>query len=69
MKTVRIRMVVEYDISVEDGLSDADIEFNRNDGTWCANNAITELAEIFEADDAACMCPVARFEVIKGVKQ
>ncbi len=55
-------VVVEYKFTVclefPVDFSDKDIEFNRNDSTWCANNALMELDNTCEA--GRCLCP--RFE-------
>jgi len=35
------------------------VEFHRNEGSWCAGNAITELSKMFEG---ANVCPCSIFE-------
>jgi len=61
-KKVKIRMIVEYEASVPASWDKNQIEFHRNDGTWCANNAIEE----FDREDVSCMCGNAEFEYIGG---
>ena len=63
-KKVKVRMVVEYVVDVPASWGKDMIEFHRNDGSWCANNAITELEELFDQDDAPCMCNAATFEYL-----
>lgn len=59
-KTVRVRMVVEYDIEVP-AFWDSDlVESHRNEGSWCADNAIEELQKIQEID--GCLCHRTHFE-------
>lgn len=62
-RTVVIRMVVEYVIDVPEHWTPKDIEFHRNDGSWCADNALEELAELRGED--GCICSLARFEYVR----
>lgn len=64
-RKVRIRMTVEYDINVPAHWDKGRIEFHRNDGTWCADNALDELAA--EASREGCLCPHTRFEYVREV--
>lgn len=47
--TITRKVVVEYAftlvIDFPQTWDKEDIEFNRNEGTWCANNALAELLE------------------------
>lgn len=56
-------MVVEYVALVADVFSPEDVERHRNDGSWCASNALRELSEYVEAGD--CLCNRAKFEVLR----
>lgn len=63
-RKVRVRMTVEYDIEVP-AFWDADrIEFHRNEGSWCADNALPELEAFFTGGDHPCMCDATRFEYL-----
>lgn len=64
VRRVRVRMTVEYEVEVPASWDAEAIEFHRNDGSWCANNAISELDAIFGAEDAECMCGAARFAYV-----
>lgn len=59
-KKVKVRMTVEYEVYVPASWDSHDIEFHRNDGSWCSGNAIDELAEAF-ADQDGCMCNATTF--------
>lgn len=61
-KTVRIRMTVEYDVECPASWEKHNIEFHRNDGSWCANNALDELASL--GADSGCLCYHATFELV-----
>lgn len=63
-RRVRIRMTVEYEVDVPACWTDEDIEFHRNDGTWCANNALTELDALFGSEDGPCLCVAAKFAYV-----
>jgi hypothetical protein len=54
-KRVKVRATIEYEIEVPASFGQAAIEFQRNDGTWCADNMIRELEALKEAD--GCLCP------------
>lgn len=61
-KRVKIRMVVEYEIEAPNCWGKYDIEFQRNEGSWCADNAIYELQKLSE--DSGCICGHVEFEYI-----
>ena len=64
-KKVKLRMTVEYDVDVPAYWDKKQIESHRNDGSWCANNALVELEELFCTDgDGPCLCSVAEFEYL-----
>jgi hypothetical protein len=63
-KKVKVRMIVEYEIEVPNHWDKEDIEFHRNDGSWCADNAIDELQEKFNNPDSSCMCLHSKFEYL-----
>lgn len=62
-KTVKVRAIIEYDVRVPSDWDKAQVEFHRNDGSWCADNMIGELEEAVEANH--CLCGIVRFEMIK----
>lgn len=61
-KKVRVRMIVEYEISVPADWSKNQIEFHRNESRWCADNAISELENLAEKN--GCICDFTTFEYI-----
>lgn len=60
-KTVKVRVVIEYDVSVPRYWTKHDIEFHRNQGSWCSSNLIGELQAISED---RCLCWRAEFECL-----
>jgi hypothetical protein len=74
-RTVRIRATVEYDLEVPADMSDRDIEFHRNEGTYCSDRLVTELQEQVATEGIAydeegyrpCMCGVTTFEVLDAL--
>lgn len=65
-KRVKVRMAVEYEIEVPASWGKDQIEFQRNEGSWCSNNALDELDRAFGKDDGPCMCGATTFEYIGG---
>lgn len=63
-KTVTIRAIIEYPIEVPHSWTKDDIEFHRNEGTWCSDNMLDELKEIID-EGHACLCGISRFEVVE----
>lgn len=59
-RTVTIRMILEYPVKVPHSWDKDDIEFHRNDGTWCGDNAVQELEQL--PDDF--ICQHAKFEYV-----
>lgn len=69
-KKVRVRLTVEYEVEVPADWDKEMVEFHRNESSWCANNLISELDEIFDHEDgSSCMCHAAHFEYIGEVSQ
>lgn len=68
MKTVRVKATVEYDVQVPESMTKADIEFHRNEGTWCADSLVDELKEQVRSEDGEpyrpCMCGLVSVEVL-----
>lgn len=56
---VRIRLVEEFPVSWSEG----DIEFSKNESTWCASNIIDRLEEIVKT--GKCLCDVTEVKYIK----
>lgn len=73
-RTVRIRATVEYDLEVPEDWTDKDIEFHRNEGTYCSDRLVDELQSQAATEGIAydeegyrpCMCGVTTFEVLDG---
>ncbi|QEE24483.1 hypothetical protein CS053_08210 [Rhodanobacter glycinis] len=66
-KKVVVRMIVEYEVEVPQEWNAAQVEFHRNAGSWCSNNAMRELEELQEAQ--GCLCHAARFEYVKDASE
>ena len=62
-KRVKVRMTVEYEVEVPARWDKEQIEFHRNEGSWCSDNALAELEEL-EGD--GCLCPITEFEYLGG---
>lgn len=61
-KRVRVRYTFEVDINVPYAWGKEQIEFHRNDSSWCADNAIQELENQAEQ---GCLCPRFSAEFVR----
>jgi hypothetical protein len=60
-KVVKVRAIIEYEIDVPNSWGASSVEFQRNEGSWCAGNIIGELEKI---SDDGCLCDRVRFEYV-----
>ena len=63
-KRVKVRMIVEYEVDVPAFWDKERIEFHRNDGSWCADNALAELRKLSKQD--GCLCAKTAYQYIGG---
>ena len=63
-KKVLVKMTVTYPVEVPSHWDKQDVEFYRNEASWCARNALDELLEIYGED--GCMCNDTHFECLGG---
>lgn len=63
-KRVKVRCIIEYEVSVPSFWDDEGVRFHRNDASWCADNLLHELSDVAEA--GGCLCELTRFEVLDG---
>lgn len=61
-KQVVVRATIEYTITVPHSWKKEDIEFHRNEGSWCSNNMIPELEALSEHN---CLCPYTEFMYLR----
>lgn len=60
-RTVTVRATIEYVIAVPEDWDADQIEFHRNEGSWCADNLLDEL----KADgDKGCLCHRTSFQFL-----
>jgi len=66
-KKVKVKLTVEYEVEVPSFWNKDNIEFHRNESSWCADNAMDELIEVFDIDnEESCMCGHLNFEYVGG---
>ncbi len=74
-KKVKVRVTVEYEIEVPRKWTKENIEFHRNEGTWCADNMVAELEGVMgsswdsEEEYRPCLCGAVKYEVIDEITQ
>src|SRR5688572_17000869 len=61
-KKVLVRAIVEYEIEVPYSWDKEQIEFQRNEGSWCASNMLQELENL--DTDEHCLCPNVTYEFV-----
>lgn len=61
-KRVKVRYSFEIELLQPHHWDKGRIEFHRNDGSWCAVNAIRELEGL--TSEGQCLCPVFNCEVL-----
>lgn len=61
-KKVKIKLTAEYEIDVPNNWDKNQIEFHRNEGSWCSTNIINELQDI--SDNGGCLCGIVRSEYL-----
>ena len=62
-RTVVVRYSVEMVIRVPEDWDQGNIEFHRNEGSWCANNFIDEVSNL--KDRVNCVCPFVSAEYLR----
>jgi len=66
-KKVKVRLTVEYEIEVPADWDKEQIEFSRNESSWCSTNAIDELKSLFDNSDnktEKCMCGCSEYRYL-----
>lgn len=66
-KRVKVRCTIEYEVEVPSFWDQTQIEFHRNDGSWCADNLLRELEQVAEA--GGCLCDITRFELLEDANE
>jgi len=65
VKKVRLRYVFEADVTTPHHWDEQHILYHRNDGSWCADNALDDLEKAGEAD--GCLCSSFKCEFVEVV--
>jgi hypothetical protein len=57
-KRVRVKAIIEYEIDVPAHWSKEDVEFSRNESSWCADNIVGDLERHIQKmnERGFCMC-------------
>lgn len=48
---INVQVALSYEITVPANWTADDVEYHRNEGSWCADNALSEFAEL-----GGCLC-------------
>lgn len=72
-KSVTVRLVLDLVIVVPRHWDKDDIEFARNDGSWCKNNLLRDLGDWVDRTDkdegARCACEGGRIEFLRNATE
>lgn len=60
-KKIKLRVTIEYKTDTDASFNREEIEFLRNEGTWCASNALDEIHKSLAGE---CLCGKAKFEYL-----
>lgn len=66
-KKVRVRMTVEYEIAVPASWELERVNYQRNESSWCATNALDELQDLSESRENGCLCDNIHFEALEDL--
>ena len=62
-RTVVVKMEIDLVVAVPESWTPEEIEFHRNDGSWCSSNVLGELKRLAKAKD--CICEFTRFQFVR----
>jgi len=63
-KKAIVRAVIEYEVNVPHFWSKEDIEFHRNESSWCSSNLLNEL-RIYIDKEERCLCSITKFQCLE----
>jgi hypothetical protein len=66
-KDVVVKFEIEIPVRVPAFWTEEQVEFHRNQGTWCASNVLDELEKIEK--DNGCLCQQAEFSFVKETSE
>ena len=66
-KKVVVKATIEYEIEVPNFWTAEDIEFHRNESSWCSNNIIEELEDTRRK--LGCLCECIEFEFVRETEE
>ena len=63
---VTVRAIIEYDVFVPAAWTADQIEFHRNEGSWCASNGVREIERVAKRLEAEnnCPCGTMKYEFV-----
>lgn len=63
-RTVLVRATIEYVVDVPDDWTQEQIEFHRNESSWCGTNMVSELDRL-DGDDEDTVCRRVNFDYVR----
>jgi hypothetical protein len=65
-RKVKVSAVIDYEIEVPAHWGKEEIEFHRNEGSWCASNLIDEIVALSDIDGCLCSSTEFKFVAVAG---
>jgi hypothetical protein len=62
-KRVKVRATIEYEIDVPASWDKEQVEFHRNEGSWCSDNMLADLECLMH--DGGCLCGIVEYEMLQ----
>ena len=66
-KKVKIKYIFEIDVDVPHFWTKENIEFHRNESSWCAENALEEISIAANSEGYSCCCHIFEAEYLKDI--
>lgn len=63
---VKLRAIIEFEVEAPHYWTKKEIEFHRNEGTWCAGNLPNDIEE-YRNNTESCMCRETTIEFVEVV--
>lgn len=67
-RTVVIKLEVEYVVDVPDSWEEDDIDFHRNESSWCSDNGIEEIQDMLKRTKG-CLCGKCSWSYVREANE
>lgn len=64
-RTVVVQVTTEYVVDVGESWTEDNIEFHRNESTWCASNGMDEIVRMLATRNDLCCCGYTSYKYLR----